>query len=37
LVLDARKAKGLQWKDLAAKLGKGKEWVAAWARMTFPR
>ena len=32
LILDARKAKGLTWAELAAKVGKSKEWVAAWAR-----
>jgi cyanate lyase len=29
LILEARKAKGLQRTDLAAKLGKSKEWVNA--------
>ena len=37
LILDARKAKGLRWADLAAKLGKSKEWVTAGClgQMTF--
>ena len=37
LILEARKAKGLKWADLAAKLGKSKEWVTAGClgRMTF--
>jgi cyanate lyase len=37
LILEARKAKGLTWKDLAAKVGKSKEWVTAGClgQMTF--
>jgi cyanate lyase len=37
LILDARKAKGLTWAELAAKLGKSKEWVTAGClgQMTF--
>jgi len=37
LILEARKAKGLQWSDLAARLGKSKEWVTAGClgQMTF--
>jgi cyanate lyase len=37
LILEARKAKGLKWTDLAAKLGKSKEWVTAGClgQMTF--
>jgi cyanate lyase len=37
LILEARKAKGLKWEDLAAKLGKSKEWVTAGClgQMTF--
>jgi cyanate lyase len=37
LILEARKAKGLKWSDLAAKLGKSKEWVTAGClgQMTF--
>jgi cyanate lyase len=37
LILEARKAKGLTWNDLAAKLGKSKEWVTAacLGQMTF--
>ncbi len=37
LILEARKAKGLKWKDLAAKVGKSKEWVTAGClgQMTF--
>src|ERR1700734_124639 len=37
LILAARKAKGLKWSDLAAKLGKSKEWVTAGClgQMTF--
>jgi cyanate lyase len=29
LILEARKARGLKWSDLAANLGKSKEWVTA--------
>ena len=37
LILDARKAKGLTWAELAAKVGKSKEWVTAGClgQMTF--
>jgi cyanate lyase len=37
LILEARKAKGLTWAELAAKVGKSKEWVAAGClgQMTF--
>ena len=37
LILEARKARGLQWSDLAAMLGKSKEWVTAGClgQMTF--
>jgi cyanate lyase len=37
LILEARKAKGLTWADLAAKVGKSKEWVTAGClgQMTF--
>jgi cyanate lyase len=37
LILEARKAKGLKWTDLATKLGKSKEWVTAGClgQMTF--
>jgi cyanate lyase len=37
LILDARKAKGLKWTELAAKVGKSKEWVTAGClgQMTF--
>ena len=37
LILEARKAKGLTWKELAAKVGKSKEWVTAGClgQMTF--
>jgi cyanate lyase len=37
LILEARKANGLTWKDLAEKVGKSKEWVTAGClgQMTF--
>ena len=37
LILVARKAKGLTWTQLAAKVGKSKEWVTAGClgQMTF--
>jgi len=37
LILEARKARGLKWSDLAAKLGNSKEWVTAGClgQMTF--
>ncbi len=37
LILEARKEKGLTWSELAAKLGKSKEWVTAGClgQMTF--
>jgi cyanate lyase len=37
LILETRKAEGLKWSDLAAKLGKSKEWVTAGClgQMTF--
>jgi cyanate lyase len=39
LILEARKAKGLKWAELAAKVGKSKEWVTAGClgQMTFSR
>jgi cyanate lyase len=37
LILEARKAKGLTWAELAAKVGKSKEWVTSGClgQMTF--